>query len=88
MFATNFYDHSNLEFKELDLQNSERETKANGTRNILVVEMQDAQNPEIVDFITSMEMTERKKSVQNFLIPLLDLYGYKTRNILILYSDE
>jgi len=86
--TTNFYDHSNLEFEELSRNKPPGLLKTDGTHNILVVEMQDAQNPEITIFIERMEMTEKCKSVQNFLIPLLDLYGYKTRHILILYSDE
>jgi phosphatidylinositol glycan class B len=86
--TTNFYDHSNLEFQELDPLKPAEFVKEEGKRNILVVEMQDANDPAITDLIDMMEMKERGRSVQNYLIPLLDLYGYKTRNILILYSDE
>jgi GPI mannosyltransferase 3 len=86
---TNFYAPGNLMNKELGINKQIIIPSADkGRQNVLVIKTRDAQNIEIRNFIRSMKMTEKCKSIQEFLIPFLKIYGYRTDDILILYSDK
>ena len=56
-------------------------------RNFLVVEMKDIQEQKLQDFITDRKLRKIDQSIPGYLIPFLKVYGYKTQDILILYSD-
>ncbi len=57
-------------------------------RNFLVVEMKDAQEQKLQDFITDMKLGKIDQSIPGYLIPFLKVYGYKTKDILVLYGEE
>ncbi|MCD4794618.1 MAG: hypothetical protein K8R54_15390 [Bacteroidales bacterium] len=86
--TANFYTQQNPEFKEIDFSTQINiPTIDNNTRNVFVVSMKDFQNMEIQNFINSMNMKEKCKSVHEFMLPILRIYGYRTEDILIMYSD-
>jgi glycyl-tRNA synthetase (class II) len=61
--------------------------KDSNARNVFVIRIKDFQDMEIQKFIKSMAMKEKCKSVPEFMIPLLKIYGYRTKDIFILYYD-
>jgi phosphatidylinositol glycan class B len=86
--TTNFYTQKNSEFKKLDFSGQIHIPVADSNaRNVFVIRMIDFQDMEIQKFINSMDMKEKCKSVPEFMIPFLKIYGYRTKDIFILYSD-
>lgn len=87
--VTNFYDQKDLRFNKLELNNQVKMYSADsGLQNLLVVSIGNVQNPEVQKFIKNMNMKEKTRSMQKFQIPFLMIYGFNTRNLLILFSDE
>lgn len=85
---TNFYTPENSEFKKMYFSGQVNIPAADSNaRNVFVIRMKDFQDKDIQDFIKSMNMKERCKSVPGFMIPFLKIYGYRTSDIFILYAD-
>lgn len=85
--VTNFYYQKEFRFNILEL-NNQTKISPGENQNLLVVSIEDVKNPEIQNFIKIMNMKEETRSIRKFQIPFLMIYGFNTRNLLILYSDE
>lgn len=87
--TANFYIQKSLIPKKLELPISSDQYELNEDQvGLLLVDLADLQDPNIQNFITNAHMKEVCKSVPDAFIPLLDLYGYNNRQILVLFSDK
>lgn len=86
--TTNFYARPNSEIKKIDLSQQVNIPAIDSSkRNVLIVNMRNAKNEKVKNFITRMHMKEQCKNVSNFMIPILELYGYPNYEFIILYCD-
>lgn len=86
--TTNFYKENNTTFINTDsFTFSDINIKDTNTRIVLVFTKGDYLNPKIHSIIRGLDLKEICKSVPEYIIPFLKLYGYKTDDIIIIYSN-
>lgn len=84
----NFYKEENAAFFEIGaLEQNDMQSRLNESRNVLVVTMKDLTDKPIENLVHRLHMTEQCKSIPGFMLPFLKIYGYKTENIMVLYSN-
>lgn len=83
--TTNFYSENNAIFIEANkLTDESIDMKS---EIVFVFTKKEANNPLSIKVIDELNLKEVCKSVPDFTIPLLKLYGYRTKDIIILYSN-
>lgn len=84
---TNYYNPKTINFKEINFWEKQDYSLFTEKNSILIVEKRDLKIKNVQDFIEQLNYHEYCKSVQDFLIPILKIYGFKTEEILIMYTN-
>ncbi len=83
--TTNFYKENNATFISTDSVSNTKMHESN-KRIVLVFTQADSCDPKIKRIIADLDLKERCKSVPEFMIPFLRIYGYNIDDIIIVYS--
>lgn len=86
--TTNFYKESNAEFYDIDSYELTQEHLDDlDTRIVLVYSLSDQENPRIQELKESYDLKEMGNSLPERLLPFFNIYGYRTKEILLVYSN-
>lgn len=87
--SAKYYLIPSLEYKLLNSSHNSSDIKLKDEkRNLLVVKMGDLQNSNVETFIANNNIRIIEQSIPSYFTPVLKVYGYKNKDILLLFDKE